>query len=208
MRSTTAPGCGMTPGASARARTDFPVPDSPPTATSVGAGGWISLLRKLEIGPCRSHDIGLVASGPVEAGQQHIGADRRAQRHEQRQRCERVEIFAGCDRKISVEQGVRRGLPAVAEEIHHRKRKIVEHIDRGDVGIELDRIEQDGLALDQHDVRQMQVAVASPHISLLCRAAPAAREVRKTRTATLPRDRRCRPRESRPRLGRPRCCLR
>ncbi len=57
-------------------------------------------------------------------------------------------------------------MPAVSDEIHDGERKIVEYIDRRDRRIELDRIEQDGFLLDQHDVRQMQVAVATPHISL------------------------------------------
>ncbi len=101
-----------------------------------------------------------------DPGEQHVGADRRSQRHEQRKSCERVEIFVRCERKISVEQGVGGGRPAVPEEIHDREGKIVEHVDRCDHGIELDRIEQHRLVVDQHDVRQMQVAVAAPHISL------------------------------------------
>jgi hypothetical protein len=36
---TTAPGCGASIGASARASTDLPVPDNPPTATITGRTG-------------------------------------------------------------------------------------------------------------------------------------------------------------------------
>ena len=75
-------------------------------------------------------------------------------------------MSSGRDRKISVEKGVGGGRPVVAEEIHDRESKIVEHVDRRDHRIELDRIEQHGLLPDQHDIRQMQVAVATPHISL------------------------------------------
>ena len=91
------------------------------------------------------------------------------------------------DREIPVEQRVRGGLPAVADEIHHRECKVVEHIDRGDLGIELDRIEQDGLAIDQYDVRQMQVAMAAPHISLPAALLQQCREFRQMPTASCPR---------------------
>ena len=69
-------------------------------------------------------------------------------------------------------------MPAVAKQIHHGERKVVEHIDRGNRRIELDRVEQNRLVLDQHDVRQMQVAMATPHISLFGRAAPATARIR------------------------------
>ena len=44
--------------------------------------------------------------------------------------------------------------------------KIIENIDGGDLGTELDRVEQDGLLADQDDVSQMQIAVAAAHIAL------------------------------------------
>jgi hypothetical protein len=55
----------------------------------------------------------------------------------------------------------------VAEEIHHRECKIVENIGRRHRRIELDRIEQDRLALDHGDVTQLQVAVAMTDKSFL-----------------------------------------
>jgi hypothetical protein len=57
-------------------------------------------------------------------------------------------------------------MPLIANEVHHRESKIVEHINGCDRRIELDCIEQDGLMRDQYDVRQMQVAVATPHMPL------------------------------------------
>ena len=66
--------------------------------------------------------------------------------------------------EISVEEAVCGGLPVVPQEIHQGKGKIVEQIDRGDRRIELDRVEQDRFVLDQDDVRQMQVAMATPYI--------------------------------------------
>ena len=102
---------------------------------------------------------------PAKAGQQHIGADRRSQRHEQRKGGERVGIFHRCCCKISVEERVRRRVPVIADEIHHGECKVVDDIDRRHFSIEFDRIEQNGFAIDQYDVRQMQVAVAAPHES-------------------------------------------
>lgn len=58
-------------------------------------------------------------------------------------------------------------MPVIADEIHDCESQIIEHIDRRDLRIELDCIEQNGPALDQYDVRQMQVTVATPHVSLL-----------------------------------------
>ena len=57
-------------------------------------------------------------------------------------------------------------MSAITEEIHHGERKIVEYVDRRDIGIKLDRIEQDRFAIDQDNVRQMQVAMASTYVSL------------------------------------------
>ena len=141
-------------------------------------------LRKFEIGTCRPHDISLVVTNPGGTSEQHIGANSGAQRHEQRKGCERVEIFDGRVLKISVEKGVRSRMPTIADEIHDWERKIVEHIDRRDIGVELDRIEQNGLAFDQHDVRQMQVAVATPYKSLFAPLPLTAREFGITRIET------------------------
>src|ERR1700692_393722 len=79
-------------------------------------------------------------------------------------------MFDGCPVQIPVEEGVCGGMPVVSDEIHHGECKVVEHVDRGNGRIELDRIKQNRLAIDQHNVRQMQVAMATPHVSLL--AAP------------------------------------
>ena len=130
---------------------------------------WCSRIdqspRQLEIGLRRPRDIGLAVSITVDAGQQHVGADRCAQRHQQRHRRERIEIVAGCRLQISVEEGVRGGMSVIPDEIHDWESKIIEHVNGRDRRVELDGIEQDGLALDQDDVAQMQVTVAAPHVS-------------------------------------------
>ena len=99
-------------------------------------------------------------------------------------------------------------MPVVTEKIHHRERKIVENIDRGDIRIKFDRIEQDGFALDHYDVRQMQVAVASTYISLsaaLLQQLADARKRRQRRSLKVV-DVVCG--ESKPRFGMPCYCLR
>ncbi len=64
--------------------------------------------------------------------------------------------------KIAVEQPVRRRILIVAEKVHERKGKVVEHVDRGDPLAEFDGVEQDGLLRNHDDVCQMQVAMAPP----------------------------------------------
>ena len=55
------------------------------------------------------------------------------------------------------------------EQIHQQEGEIVEHVARGDDRAELDGVEQHRLAVDQHDIAEMQVAVDAPD-----QAAPAA----------------------------------
>ncbi len=51
----------------------------------------------------------------------------------------------------------------MAQQIHQRECEVVEHVDRRHLRVELDGVEQHGLLLDQHDIRKMQVAVATAH---------------------------------------------
>ncbi len=84
----------------------------------------------------------------------------------ERQRGKPDEIAGAAFRlEIGVEHGVGvRAQPALAE-IHQQKGEIVEHIDGGEPVVELDRVEQDGRAVDLDDVAQMQIAVAVAHIA-------------------------------------------
>ena len=54
--------------------------------------------------------------------------------------------------------------PALAE-IHEQEGEIVEHVDRGERIVELDGVEQNGLALDLDDVAQVEIAVTVAHIA-------------------------------------------
>ena len=55
-----------------------------------------------------------------------------------------------------------RGLvQAALDQIHQQECEIVEHIARRDQRVEFDRIERHGLAVDQRDIAEMQVAVAA-----------------------------------------------
>ena len=54
---------------------------------------------------------------------------------------------------------------AATPEIHQEKREVVENVGAGDLVVELDAIEERRPAIEQHDVAQVQVAVALPHES-------------------------------------------
>src|SRR5690606_33116202 len=51
-------------------------------------------------------------------------------------------------------------------EIHEQKGEIVENVDRGDVVVELDAVENHRLAADQRHIAQMQIAMAEAHPAL------------------------------------------
>ena len=48
-------------------------------------------------------------------------------------------------------------------QIHHEKGQIVEHVPARDRVVELDGVEGRGLSVEQHDVAQVEIAVALPH---------------------------------------------
>ena len=92
-RSSTAPGAGETSGARSRASTDLPFPERPPIARRARRWRRDQLAGQPEIGLRRLRDCVLLF-GPrvLQPRRRHLGADRGAQRHEQGQRRERVEI--------------------------------------------------------------------------------------------------------------------
>jgi hypothetical protein len=151
--------------ASIRASTDFPVPDSPPTAISCGGGGVIRPHGQLEIRLGAAFDLTLGLVVRLRALRRcNLGADRRAHRHEEGQGAERVEvaIALGLD-QIAVENGIGRARKPALLEVHQQESEIVKHIARSDQRIELDRVEQHRLAVDQRDIAEMQVAMTVPH---------------------------------------------
>ena len=62
-----------------------------------------------------------------------------------------------------VEQAVGQRAQATLAEVHQGEGEIVEHVDAGHALGELDGIERHRLAVDQHDVAQVQIAMAAPH---------------------------------------------
>ena len=62
-----------------------------------------------------------------------------------------------------VEYRVRRRLIVEMNQIHQRKREIVQDIRRRDNRIEFDGIEQQRLAIHQRNIGQMEIAMAAPH---------------------------------------------
>src|SRR5262249_62033265 len=61
-------------------------------------------------------------------------------------------------REIAVERDVGGGPEPALAQIHQYKGEVVEHVAGGDQIAELDGVEQDGLAVDEHDIAEMQVA--------------------------------------------------
>ena len=74
----------------------------------------------------------------------------------------RVEVVAVAP-QIAVEHDVGGGSLPMPVEIHQQEGQIVERVDGGDGLVELDGVEQDGPAAPQHDVAEVQVAVAAAH---------------------------------------------
>ena len=68
--------------------------------------------------------------------------------------------------QIAVEQAVGGAPHAALLEVHQEEGEIVEHVAAGDRVGKLDRVEQDGLAADDRDVAQMQVAMAAPDVAV------------------------------------------
>ena len=163
----TAPGKAPSEGAIARATADLPLPDNPPTAIRRGADRRKELLREREIGArFVTRRLGLDARRHARAQHLDLRPDRRPHREEERERGKPDEIARAALRiEIGVEHGVGVRPQSALAEIHQEKGEIVEHIDRGEPIVELDRVEQDRRAVDLDDVAQMQIAVAVAHIA-------------------------------------------
>ena len=94
----------------------------------------------------------------------HLGADRRTHRHEEGQGAERVEVAVALGLgEIAIEHGVGGVRKPALDQIHQEKSEVVEHVTGSDQRIELDRVEQHRLAVDQRDIAEMQVAMTMPH---------------------------------------------
>src|SRR6185437_3530401 len=103
----------------------------------------------------------LFALEPFSAGRLDLGADRSPQAQEQWQRDETRQGFRRLGGEIAVEEPVGGGAQAALLQVHQKKRQIVKDVPaRNPVG-KLDRIEQGRLAIDESNIPQVQVAVAS-----------------------------------------------
>ena len=126
------------------------------------------IARELEIG-ARFRPRLLSDLAPVGfARPQHLDLrpDHCPHRQEKRKRGKTEQVASAPLRvEIGVEDRIRVSLEAALAEIHEQEGEIVEHVDRGERIVELDRVEQDGLALDLDDVAQVKIAVTVAHIA-------------------------------------------
>ena len=75
-------------------------------------------------------------------------------------------MFIAGDLKIAVQHRAGRGMAPIMQQVHQREAEIIEYVDRRNHRIELDGVEQHRMAIDHHDVFQMQIAMAAPHLAL------------------------------------------
>ena len=59
--------------------------------------------------------------------------------------------------------GASRFLRASCRKVHDQKAQVVEHVGDGEIAIELQAVEWNGLAIQQHDVREVEITVAVPY---------------------------------------------
>jgi hypothetical protein len=128
-----------------------------------GSGRLDQCPGKLKISACLVKDAGVVGIRRPQPCQRHLGADRRTNRHEHWQGTERIEIFERHRGKIPIQDGIGGQRLVVVQQIHQSESEVVEHVDSRHLCVELYGIEQHGLLLDQYDIREMQVAVATAH---------------------------------------------
>ncbi len=87
-----------------------------------------------------------------------MGADRRPGRQEQRQRRQPAGIARVVE--IAVQEDAGETAEAAKLEVHHQEGEVVEHVDIGEGGIELDGVEQYRPAVADDNVAEVQIAVA------------------------------------------------
>src|SRR5690242_14706113 len=94
----------------------------------------------------------------------HLGADRGAHRNEQRKGGESVKVVDALRLdQIAVEHDVCGCPESALDQIHQQKSQVVEYVACCDAIVEFDRVEQDGLAVDQRHITEVQVAVTAAH---------------------------------------------
>ena len=112
-------------------------------------------------------DRGVVGAADRRHGRIDIGPDRGAAREEERQQGKGLVVR--CRRQLGdppqpfVQKPVGERTQALPRQVHQGEGEVVEDVDVGDLVGEFDGIERHGLSGQQHDVAQMEVAVAAPH---------------------------------------------
>ena len=76
----------------------------------------------------------------------------------EKQRHEREPADIAADPRVAVEQQISEQRELSMPQVHEQKRGIVEHVDTGEIPVELDGIEQGRPALDKTDVAQREFA--------------------------------------------------
>ena len=98
------------------------------------------------------------------ARHRHDGAHAGAAGEEQRQAGEALDLAAdGLEGDVGVEHGVGRLAVAARIEIHEQEGEVIEHVDGGQRLAELEGVERHRHVVDQHDVAEVQIAMAAAH---------------------------------------------
>ena len=128
--------------------------------------------RRLEIGAGERRvaadfgaQLGLLFRGELlGARHRHDGAHAGTAGEEQRQAGEALDLAAdGLEGDVGVEHDVGRLPVAARVEVHQQEGEIVEHVDGGQRLAELERVEGNRNAVDEHDVAEVKIAVAAAH---------------------------------------------
>ncbi len=151
----------MSSGASARRQHRFAGAGKPPDRDQDRRRRGDQRCRQLEIG--RRRLLGRGAIGlrrERSARRRHLGADRRAHRHQERQRRERVEVLGAPARdEITVENDIGSRLQPAVDEVHQQEGKVVEHVAGRDHRIEFEGVERHRPAIDERDIAEVEVAM-------------------------------------------------
>lgn len=87
--------------------------------------------------------------------------NRRAHGKKQRQQRQTPDLVGNVE--IAVDKQVRERTHIPVPQIHQQESEVVENVGGGHLLIEFEAVEQHRLAVDLHDVAQMQIAMAEPH---------------------------------------------
>ena len=152
-------------GASARAKSDLPVPDNPPVQTIVGFAGTKQFEREIEIASSPTARDRLCPRRAARSRRAAVTLARIAARSDMKNGNAAMPSQSSSRREAAkypfntAFAGARQ--PAF-DQIHQQKRQIVKHVACGDDGIEFQRVEGDRLAVENRDIAEMKVAMAAP----------------------------------------------